>query len=169
MDGFIADEDGDVDWLLGEDEYDFESFMDRVDTILMGYTTYVQSVGFGKWPYEGRECYVFTEKHPDTVDDRVIFSPDPLEVTKKLLREDGKAIWVLGGSSIVSLFLNNSLISEFRIAIQPIVLGKGIPLFRDITKRIKLDLTGTQAYSSGLVELVYKVKIISDQEECYVK
>ncbi|WP_094228812.1 hypothetical protein [Methanolobus psychrotolerans] len=53
--------------------------------------------------------------------------------------------------------LNKGLIHELRVVIQPIVLVKGIPLFRDIQKSIRLKLKGTQEYSSGLVELIYRI------------
>ncbi|MEZ5335235.1 MAG: dihydrofolate reductase family protein [Methanolobus sp.] len=158
LDGFIAAEDGSVDWLIGEDEYDFDTFLAGVGTILMGYKTYHQVLGFGKWPYEGKECYVFTKEHLHSKDEHVIFSDDPVGTTENLLLGTGDIIWVLGGSSIISQLLNHRLINEIRIAIQPIILGKGIPLFRDIRNSIGLELVDTHAYKSGLVELVYRLK-----------
>ncbi|WP_342305085.1 dihydrofolate reductase family protein [Methanolobus sp. ZRKC5] len=158
LDGFIAAEDGNVDWLLQEEEYDFDSFMHGVETLLMGHKTYEQVLGFGKWPYEDKECYVFTKQHPSSEDDRVIFSDDPVGTTENLMLGTGGSIWVVGGASIISMLLNKGLIHELRIAIQPIVLGKGIPLFRDIKKSIGLELKSTEKYESGLVELVYTPK-----------
>ncbi|WP_340818151.1 dihydrofolate reductase family protein [Methanolobus sp. WCC4] len=155
LDGFIAAEDGNVDWLLGEDEYDFDAFLDGVDTLLMGYTTYKQVLGFGKWPYEGKECYVFTKEHLHSKDDNVVFSNDPVGTTENLMLGTGGAIWVVGGPSIISPLLNKNLINEFRITIQPVILGKGIPLFKDIKKSIRLKLKSTQRYDSGIVDLVY--------------
>ena len=71
LDGYIADEEGNVDWLLGEDEYDFDSFLAKTDTLLMGHKTYRQVLGFGKWPYEGKECYVFTTRSPYPEDEKI--------------------------------------------------------------------------------------------------
>ncbi|WP_319507506.1 dihydrofolate reductase family protein [uncultured Methanolobus sp.] len=156
LDGFIAAEGGNVDWLLPDKEYDFDAFMHEVDTLLMGHKTYEQVLGFGKWPYEGKECYVFTKQHPYPEDERVTFSDDPVGTAENLILGTGGAIWVVGGASIISPLLNKNLINELRIVVQPIVLGKGIPLFRDIKKSIKLELMGTQAYRSGIVELVYR-------------
>ncbi|WP_292470668.1 dihydrofolate reductase family protein [Methanolobus sp.] len=157
LDGFIAAEDGKVDWLLQDDQYDFDAFLNEVEIILMGHKTYEQVLSFGKWPYEDKECYVFTKQHPYPEDERVIFSDDLVGATENLALGTGGAIWVLGGASIIFPLLNKGLINEFRITMQPIILGKGIPLFRDIKKSIKLELKGTQEYSSGLVELIYKV------------
>lgn len=156
LDGFIAAEDGNVDWLISEDEYDFDTFLEGADTLLMGHKTYQQVLDFGKWPYVGKECYVFTNEHMDSGDDKVTFSSDPVGTTESLILGAGGAIWVIGGASIISELLNKGLINEFRIAIQPIILGKGIALFKDIKKRMKLELLSSQAYSSGLVELVYR-------------
>lgn len=158
LDGFIAAEDGNVDWLIGEDEYDFDTFLEGVETLLMGHKTYQQVLGFGKWPYSGKETYVFTNEHMDKEDGKVTFSSDPVGTTEDLMLGTGGAIWVVGGASVISQLLNRGLINEFRITIQPVVLGKGIPLFRDIKKSIKLDLKGTQEFGSGLVELVYVSK-----------
>ncbi|MBP1908515.1 dihydrofolate reductase family protein [Methanolobus bombayensis] len=157
LDGFIASEDGNVDWLVGDEEYDFDTFLAAIDTLLMGYNTYHQVIGFGDWPYEDKECYVFTKQHLTSEDSNVIFSDRPVKTTESLIQEDGKAIWVVGGASIISLLLNSGLINELRIVIQPIILGKGIPLFKDIKDNIKLDLSSSHEYESGIVELVYQL------------
>jgi dihydrofolate reductase len=161
LDGYIADEDGNVDWLLGEDEYDFDSFLAKTDILLMGHKTYKQVLDFGKWPYEEKECYVFTTQDPypenEKINDKVLFSNDPVSVTENLIIGTGGYIWVVGGSSIISPILNKGLINELRIAIQPIILGKGIPLFSNIVKNIRLDLSSSQEYKSGIVELVYRL------------
>ncbi|SFM30850.1 dihydrofolate reductase family protein [Methanolobus profundi] len=158
LDGFIAAEDGNVDWLIGEEEYDFDTFLEGVETLLMGHKTYQQVLGFGKWPYSGKETYVFTNEHMDQEDGKVTFSNDPVGTTEDLMLGTGGAIWVVGGASVISQLLNSGLINEFRITIQPVILGKGIPLFREIKKSIKLELKGTQEFGSGLVELVYASK-----------
>jgi len=159
LDGYIADEDGNVDWLLGEDEYDFDSFLAKTDTLLMGHKTYRQVLDFGKWPYEEKECYVFTTQQPypenEKINERIIFSNDPVGITENLILGTGGVIWVVGGSSIISPLLNRGLISELRIAIQPIILGKGISLFKNIKKNIHLVLSSSQEYESGIIELVY--------------
>ncbi|WP_321428352.1 dihydrofolate reductase family protein [uncultured Methanolobus sp.] len=86
---------------------------------------------------------------------KCLFSNDPVSVTENLIIGTGGYIWIVGGSSIISPILNKGLINEMRIAIQPIILGKGIPLFSNIEKNIRLDLSSSQEYKSGIVELVY--------------
>ena len=89
LDGFIAAEDGNVDWLLQDEDYDFDAFLHKVDILLMGHKTYSQVLSFGKWPYEGKECYVFTKQHRYPENDRVIFSDDPVGTTENLMLGTG--------------------------------------------------------------------------------
>ena len=77
LDGFIARKNGSVDWLdkfneTGED-YGYKKFLDTVDTLIMGNTTYKQVLGFGEFPYKGKDCYVFSRKERRNKDDNVTF------------------------------------------------------------------------------------------------
>ena len=75
LDGYIADKQGKVDWLTGQNpesqEPDsYSSFLQEIDTVIMGWNTYHQIVtelSPGQWVYEGLDCYVLThrEKHLD--------------------------------------------------------------------------------------------------------
>ena len=73
VDGYLADEQGGVDWLSGDgSEPDapgsYPAFLDTVDAIVMGWTTYHQLVtelSPDSWPYEGRPCYVVTHRQEE--------------------------------------------------------------------------------------------------------
>ena len=70
LDGFVADRAGGVDWMEGQDPSDrregsYAQFIQTVDTVWMGRTTYdqvTQQLSPGVWPYEGLETYVFTHR-----------------------------------------------------------------------------------------------------------
>ena len=49
------------------------------------------------------------------------------------------------------------LIDEFRLFVHPIILGEGIPLFLHPSERTNLTFEGSQSFSSGLVELRYRL------------
>ena len=68
-------------------------------------------------------------------DQDVEFISDIIQFVKHLIRSKGKDIWLVGGSDIFSIFLNTSLIDEVILSIHPIVLTKGIPLFRNIQRQ----------------------------------
>ena len=68
-----------------------------------------------------------------------------------------KVIWLLGGGEIVSILLDAGLVDEIILSIHPIILGKGIPLFSNIKKQVKLQLQESMPFESGLVQLCYCV------------
>lgn len=70
----------------------------------------------------------------------------------------GKDIWLVGGSHIISIFLNASLIDELILSIHPILLAKGIPLFRNIQRQSNLKLIKSIYYESGLIQTHYEIK-----------
>jgi len=161
LDGFIARENGSIDWLKtyegGKEDYGYNKFLDSIDTIIIGKKTYEQSLGFGEWPYKNKRCYVFTRNTNKKEDNNVEFKNDPIKFTKALLKEKGKNIWLIGGSEINSLLLNEKLIDGIILTVVPIILGKGIPLFRNMGKEVRLNLTKSKKYKSGLFQLTYKV------------
>ena len=77
------------------------------------------------------------------------------EEVLKLKQLEGKSMLVGGPSVIVSL-MKNGLIDEFRLWVHPIVLGKGLPLFENITERINLRLIKTKTLGSGVIVLYYE-------------
>jgi dihydrofolate reductase len=80
-----------------------------------------------------------------------------MEEIETIRNQKGKDIWLFGGASLTTFFMNNGLVDEIQLAVHPILLGAGKPLFQDLDKRIKLDLFESKAYDSGLVMLKYKL------------
>jgi dihydrofolate reductase len=78
------------------------------------------------------------------------------EETKTILRQRGKDIWLFGGASLVTSFVNANLVDELWLAVHPLLLGGGKPLFKGIHGRIPFVLKDTKTYSSGLVQLFYE-------------
>lgn len=83
---------------------------------------------------------------------------DLVEEVKKLKAEKGKDIIVYGGSSFVSALLKEGLVDEFHFFINPIALGKGIPVFSELESWQALKLKKSIAYQCGLVLLNYELK-----------
>jgi len=157
LDGYIAKEDGSVNWLPQSKDSAYNNFYKSIDTVLMGKKTYEQILTFGKYPYKDKTSYVFTKKpNQKKKDENVEFTSDAEEFTRELVLSSGKDIWLVGGSDIVTTFLNLKFIDEIILSVIPMVLGKGIPLFKNIRKEIKLELIKTTEYDE-LVELSYKV------------
>jgi len=157
LDGYIAKEDGSVYWLPQSGDSGYDNFYKSIDIVLMGKKTYEQILTFGKFPYKDKTSYVFTRNpNQKKKDENVEFTSEVEEFTKELVLSSGKDIWLVGGSDIISTFLNLKFIDEIILTVIPVVLGKGIPLFKNIKEEVKLELIKTTEYD-GLVELSYKI------------
>jgi len=157
LDGYIANEDGGVDWLPEHADSGYGEFYKTIDAVIMGRKTYEQVLTFGAYPYEGKKSYIFTRNAKKNKDENVEFVSEIDDFTKELISSSGKDIWLVGGAEIVSYFLDRGFVDEIIISIIPIVLGKGIPLFKNIQKHTRLELIKTVEYDE-LVELHYIVK-----------
>ena len=164
LDCFIADENGSIDWLFSDADYGYADFYNSIDTILVGRKTYEQFLTFEEYPYKGKKVYVFThnnareQKKKKTTSDVEYVDKDIPEFVRRLLQQpfsNGGDIWLLGGGEILSLFLNADLVDEIILSVHPIILGKGIPLFNNIEKSVKLRLLESIPFESGLVQLRY--------------
>jgi len=160
LDGYIAGPKGGIDWLFHDQDYGYTDFAASVDTVLMGRKSYEALLALvDDWQLpEHLAQWVFT-RHPERFDDeRVTFTArPPADVVERIRRKKGKHLWLLGGGALVKAFLDDRLIDEMMVAIHPIVLGRGIPLFPPGTRRTGLRLTDSRAYDSGLVMLRYAV------------
>jgi len=156
LDGHIARENGDIDWLPENTASGYGDFYKSVDTVIMGKKTYDQVLTFGDYPYKDKKSYVFTRKIDQSKDENTEFVHDVDKLVKDIISNPGTNIWLVGGADIISTFLNLGFVDEIILSIIPVVLDKGIPLFKNIQKETKLELIKTTDYEA-LVELHYKV------------
>ncbi|MBD2538157.1 dihydrofolate reductase family protein [Coleofasciculus sp. FACHB-SPT36] len=158
LDGYIARQSGDIDWLFTDQDYGYSEFFASVDTLLMGRKTYEQVLTFGEYPYKGVKSYVFTKNPLFPADSNAeVIREDITEFVEKLRQVDGKNIWLVGGSQLTHALMSQNLVDELILSIHPTILGEGIPLFDNGTISQSLNLTKCQTYDSGLVQLSYDV------------
>ncbi len=81
-----------------------------------------------------------------------------VETVRQLTRSQGKDMWLVGCSEIISLLLNADLINEIILSVHPFILGGGIPLFRNIQKLSCLRFINSKPYESGVVQLHYELR-----------
>ena len=163
LDGYIADKDGGVDWLNGQEEDGenmdtYSEFIKTIDTIIMGWNTYHQVItelSPEEWVYPEQISYVITHREiPST--ERIHFaSESPCDLVKRLREEEGNGIWICGGASIVRQLMETDLIDTLHISVIPTLLGDGVRLFGPLEKEQKLRLVKTQSYN-GITDLVYE-------------
>ncbi|MHA7647548.1 dihydrofolate reductase family protein [Nitrosopumilus sp. S4] len=155
LDGFVAKEDGNIDWLPESSESSYDAFYKSIDTVIMGKTTYDQVLTFGEYPYKDKKSFVFskTQQHDD---ENAEFVSDVEKFVKDNFPGAGKNIWLVGGAKIIASFLKQGVVDEVIITKIPVILGNGIPLFQNIEDETKLELIKTEKFGQ-LVDLHYKV------------
>jgi dihydrofolate reductase len=161
LDGFIAREDGRIDWLSlvekpGED-YGYRRFFESVDALVVGRKTYEVALDFEPWPYAGKRCIVMTRALSSSRHGEEFYSGSPEHLVERLSSEGVKRIYVDGGA-VVQQFMAAGLVGDLTISIVPVLLGEGIPLFGRFGRDVRLDLVESRAFKSGLVQLEYCVK-----------
>lgn len=161
LDGYIARENGDINWLndvQGEGDNGFTEFYKTIDTIIMGKTTYDHVLTLAEeFPHLDRKNYVFSNSRTG-IDKFVEFvRGDVVKFTRNLQNQDGKNIWLVGGSALLDQFLKENLVDEFIITVAPIVLGKGIPLFKNDNPELMLSLNGSMRFGE-FIQLHYVKK-----------
>jgi len=161
LDGYIADRDGGIDWLStideSDDDYGYPDFFDSIDALIMGSHTYEQILGFGDWPYAGKQSYVFSQRPLKTPHENIaILSSSPNDALQHIHKQGYNKIWLVGGGLLTSSLLQDKLVDEFIISMIPILLGEGIPLFSASRPEEKLTLVNSKQYPSGLLQVHYR-------------
>ncbi len=80
------------------------------------------------------------------------------EEVKKLKNQSGKDILVVGGSSFVSELIKNELVDEFHFFVNPVALGKGVPIFDKLNNAFQLKLKRSKTFPCGINLLIYEVR-----------
>ena len=174
LDGYISGPKGEIDWLVKDDEQDFG---DILAEILIG----VDAIFYGRVSYDlwgnyqpddeaspklkesyrllhSKTKYVFSKTMKGD-DSSTIFINSDIEENILSIRQKVRGdIWVYGGAKLIASMMNLDLVDVYRLAIHPVIIGEGIPLFRDNKNRIQLKLINTEQSKSGVVLLNYETK-----------
>lgn len=163
LDGFIARENGSLDWLHSfpnpvQLDYGYHDFLTTVDTIVMGRKTYEEILSFGiDWPYEEFSTYIVTsdENYTTKTNNTYTLSDMDKKAISDLKDKSEKGIWLVGGGTLITSFLNLGAIDEMTLSIIPVILGKGIRLFPNEPKEAQFKLQTNEVFKTGVVNLVY--------------
>ena len=175
LDGFAARPDGDLDWIRF-DEYladDVGKLTATADTALFGRVTYQMMAGY--WPTAAESptatkhdieharwvnqapkiVFSRTLEHVAWANSHIVRDNIPAEIAR-LKQQPGKNLLMIGSVETAHTFMRFGLIDEYRINVNPVVLGRGVPLFTELEKPVDLRLTDTRTYVSGVVSLHYQ-------------
>jgi len=166
LDGFIAREDGDIDWLHdvepleGGDDAGYSAFYSTIDVLVMGRGSFEKVLEFDAWPYEGKPVIVLSKslkEIPDGLRDKVrLDNSSPKELLEKLEFEGYKRVYLDGGQ-IIQSFLRAGLVDDMVLTRIPVLIGAGRPLFGALDKDIKLRHLETKTWHNGFVQSKYQV------------
>lgn len=182
LDGSIARADGDLGWFLTDDGFEVEmlSLLHSVDAMMFGRVAYQLLAEY--WPFAGTPASGdapggFTSKAreiefagllnsiPKIVFSRTLTKAEwgPATIVRenisreiaRMKQEPGKDLVLFAGANIGSTFVNLDLVDEYRLLVHPIVLARGLSLFKNVMEERKLKLLRTKSFDSGVVLLHY--------------
>jgi dihydrofolate reductase len=177
LDGFVAGPNGEMDWIKVDEEI-FDHVGKRIkegDTALYGRVTYQMMENY--WPTAGNKPnaskhdiehskwyskvrkVVLSKTMKDTgLTDTKIISDHLSERIQEIKQGTGEDILVFGSPTATHSLIQQNLIDGYWLFVNPIILGRGIPLFVDIKEKIKLTLLTTRPFNCGVTELNYIVE-----------
>jgi dihydrofolate reductase len=179
LDGFLEGPNGEMDWFSSDDAVWQEMFKlnAHVDTVLMGrgmYPGYSQhwrnvlatlraepdkhrqnEVTYARWADKTRHI-VFSRELKSVEGANMEIMRDAASDVPRLKREAGKSLLVYGGARFAGALIDQGLVDEYHLVVEPVALGGGKPLFSNLSKRRALKRTDAKLLPSGAVWLSYK-------------
>lgn len=177
LDGFVAGPKGEMDWIkVDEEMFDFvKSFTDAADAALYGRKTWEMMEGY--WPtagdaagaskhdkehsawYNSVQKLVVSNSMVGQVKDKTTFiGGDVVQQLKEIKEKDGKDILIFGSPSVVRTLMENNLIDDYWLFLNPIILGQGISMFAELEEKIELVHQETKDLSCGVTALHFVKK-----------
>jgi dihydrofolate reductase len=187
VDGFIEGPKGELDWAMAEDEEtwrDLDEMLKTVDTFILGRKMYPDYEQYwlailadptGILPLSGKTAtkneiafarradkipHIVLSKTLDKVAWKTTRVVRDVEEIRKMKQQPGKNMYVVGGATLVSSLMNLGLIDELRLMVNPLVLGGGKALFKDVKERHTLKLVQAKPLKSGKVSVTYSTQSI---------
>jgi len=175
LDGYVGGPNGEMDWIqVDEEMFDYAAQRTRAaDTALYGRVTYQMMEGY--WPTAGNqpnatqhdiehsqwynqvEKVVWSKTLPDAKVPKIKMVRNNIaDEIKKLKQGAGKDILMFGSPTVAHSLMAENLIDDYWLLVNPVLLGRGIPLFQDVKARTALTLAASKIFASGVVCLHYQ-------------
>ena len=176
LDGFVAGPNGEMDWIKVDEEiFDYgHKRISEGDTALYGRVTYQMMESY--WPtaadqptatkHDIEHSKLYSKIHKVVLSKTMreagltntkIISDNLSDRINEIKQQPGNEILLFGSPSATHSLIQLNLVDGFWLFVNPIVLGKGIPLFVNIKDKIKLKLLTTRQFTCGVTELNYTV------------
>lgn len=178
LDGFTSGLNDELDWISYDTELEqyAHSMHDLTDAVIWGRRTYEGMAGYwltvpgnpastpaelehARWLDNATKIVVsrtLDRIEWNNAQNTVLIKDDIAEAIHNIKQQPGKDIWLLGSAVLAQTFIQLDLIDEYRININPTVLGRGKPLFAGVDRQFPMRLLESRTFKSGVVALRYE-------------
>lgn len=171
LDGFFEGENHDISWHNVDSEFnDFAiEQLKQIGTLIFGRVTYELMASYWPTPEGIKDDPIvadYMNRTPKIVVSRTLQKADwnntrlvkdhVVEELAKLKQQPGKDIAVFGSANLLSTLMQANLVDEHRVMVNPVILGKGTPLFKNSKDKLNLKLVKTRTFGNGNVLLCYQ-------------
>jgi dihydrofolate reductase len=184
LDGFVGGPNGEMDWVTMSEEMDdslLPELMERADTCLIGRSLYQgfasywptapttnpnlskSEIKFSSWIEQAHKVVFSTTLDKAEWNNTRLVRGDMASEVMRLKQQPGKDMVVFGGARIAQQFVRQDLVDEYGLVVNPVILGQGLPLFKDVPAQRNLKLASCNAFKDGTVALRYLAAEISRQ------
>ncbi len=159
INGFVAGENDDTSWVSSEEWVSFGKIAKGVGNVIIGRRTYEIMSNAGELDnFKDFNVIVVTNKDLSGLPKFAVAAKSPKDALEKLQSKGFRKALVAGGGSLNSSFLKEKLIDEIYVDVEPQILGRGIPLFEQNDKNLRLKLLEVNKLSDNTVQLHYEVE-----------
>ena len=175
LDGYFTDKNSDMSWAHANDDPEWNAFTEENakggGVLLFGRKTYEMMAGYWPTPAAIKQFPEIAEgmnNQPKVVFSRTLdkaswkntklVKSDPAAEVRKMKKESGKDMVIMGSGTIVSQLAQAGLIDELQIVVNPIIVGEGRTLFEGVKNKVPLKETKTRTFKNGSVLMCYETK-----------
>lgn len=159
INGFVAGENDDTSWVSREDWDSFRKVATRVGNVIIGRRTYEIMSDKGELDnFKDLAVVVVTNRDLAGLPKFAVTAKSARDALEKLQSKGFEKVLVAGGGGLNSSFLKEKLIDEIYVDVEPKILGKGVPLFKQNDINQKLKLLEVNKLSDNTVQLHYLVE-----------
>ena len=174
LDGFFTDREGTTRWAHErKPDEEWTAFSSKNASgggaLLFGRITYGEMESFWPTPQAQKMMPVVAKRMNEmqkfvfsrtlnkvTWSNTTVLKGDPVTEVRKLKKEPGPDLTIMGSGSLVSPLAAAGLIDEYKFVVNPLGLGKGRTLFEGVQTQVNLKLISTRSFKNGNVYLVYE-------------
>jgi dihydrofolate reductase len=176
LDGFVGGLNGEMNWVTMSAEMDntlLPEMMERADTCLIGRSLYEgfasywptapqtnpnlskSEIKFSSWIDQAQKVVFSTTLEKAGWNNSHLVRGNVSEEVKRLKQQPGKDMIIFGGARLAQEFVREDLVDIYGLVVNPVILGQGLPLFKDVPGRRNLKLVSCDAFKAGAVALRY--------------